>query len=244
MNVLDILLDRLPPDQPVCAAAVGIYWTAVMTGSSPPRCGLAASLRPERHGDGLNAHPPGRLTELTARQMAGWLRSHNPLEASLGMAALNALLEVDDSQCRPENAEDLIREQGQGGKVAFVGHFPFVERLRPHFSRCWVLELNPQPGDLPAEYASGVLPQADVVAITGTAILNHTLDDLWPLCRPDAFIILLGGSAPLHPGLFSLGIDAIGGTRLLDPPAAMQAIRQGATFRQIPNRELVILRKA
>jgi len=41
-----------------------------------------------------------------------------------------------------------------------------------------LLELHLRPGDVPAGQADEVLPQADVVALTGTSLINHTFDDL------------------------------------------------------------------
>ncbi len=132
-------------------------------------------------------------------------------------------------------------ERGAGRQVAVVGHFPFVEQIRRAAARCWVLELNPRPGDLPAECAGKVLPQADVVALTGISLINHTFDDLLRLCRRDAFIVLLGGSTPLSPVLLDLGVSAVAGTLVIDVPAAVRAISQGAVFPQIPGKRLLTM---
>jgi uncharacterized protein (DUF4213/DUF364 family) len=157
------------------------------------------------------------------------------------MAAFNSLLKVDEKACTEMNAEDLIVRRGTGRRVAIVGHFPFVERVRQAAEVCWVLELHPRAGDLSAGQANEVLPQADVVALTGTSLLNHTFDDLVGLCRPETFVILLGASAPLSPVLFERGVDAIAGTRVVDVPAVLQAVGQGATFRQIPGKRLLTM---
>jgi uncharacterized protein (DUF4213/DUF364 family) len=125
--------------------------------------------------------------------------------------------------------------------VAIVGHFPFVRQARQAAAECWVLELDPRPGDLPADRAAEVLPQADVIALTGTSLINHTFDGLIGLCRPDAFVVLLGGSAPLTPVLFDRGIDVIAGTRVIDVPIVLQAVSQAATFRQIPGKRLLTM---
>jgi uncharacterized protein (DUF4213/DUF364 family) len=154
---------------------------------------------------------------------------------------MNALVEVDLARCVERNAEDIIVEQGRGHSVAIVGHFPFVERVRASAATCWILELNPGPGDLPAESAAEVLPQADVVAITGMSLVNGTFDGLMAACRPDAYVLLLGATAPLSPVLFDTGVNAISGTILTDIPAAPAAISQAATFRQIPGRKLLTL---
>jgi hypothetical protein len=124
-------------------------------------------------------------------------------------------------------------ERGSGKRIAIVGHFPFIERARSAAADCWVLELHPAPGDLPASRAPELLPQADVVALTGTSLINHTFDDLIGLCRPDAFVLLLGPSTPLTPVLFEAGVDAISGTRVHDPELVLRSVTQGATFRQI-----------
>jgi uncharacterized protein (DUF4213/DUF364 family) len=149
------------------------------------------------------------------------------------MAAFNALSEVDEAFCTEINAEEVILERGVGRRVAIVGHFPFVERVRQTVAECWVVEMHPRPGDVPAGRADEVLPQADVVALTGTSIINHTFDDLMGLCRPDAFVLLLGPSAPLSPVLFEAGVDGVSGTRVVDPERVLRSVGQGATFRQI-----------
>jgi hypothetical protein len=100
-------------------------------------------------------------------------------------------------------------------------------------TECWVLELCPRPGDLPADSTDEILPQADIVALSGTSLINHTFDDLIRLCRPDAFVLLLGATAPLCPALFEKGVDALSGTQVIRPLRVLQWVSQGATFRQI-----------
>ena len=241
MRIIEALLKGLQIDAPVCQVLVGAFWTAVVLDTDPPRCGLSSTLRPPTHPGGPPVPRAGRLLERSGRELAGLLRSSSTLEASIGMAAFNALLEVDEARCTEVNAADVIVERGADRRVAIVGHFPFVERVRRAAAECWVVELHPRPGDLPAERATEVLPQADVVAITGTSLVNHTIDDLIGLCRPDAFVILLGGSAPLTPVLFGCGVDAVAGTRVVDVSAAVQTVGQGATFRQIRGRRLLTM---
>jgi uncharacterized protein (DUF4213/DUF364 family) len=155
------------------------------------------------------------------------------MKASIGMAAFNALLDVDLQACTEINAAEVILERGAGRRVVIVGHFPFVERVREAAEVCWVVERRPRPGDLPAHRAAEVLPQADVVALTGTSLINHTYHDLVRLCRPDAFVLLLGPSAPLSPLLFQDGVDGVSGTLVVDPQRVLQSVAQGATFRQV-----------
>jgi len=241
VNTIEALLESLQADAPVHQVLVGAFWTAVVLDTAPPRCGLSSTLRPATHPGGPPVPRAGRLLEHSGRELAGWLRSSSTLEASIGMAAFNALLEVGEAACTEVNAEKVILERGTGRRVAIVGHFPFVERVRQAAVECWVVELHPRPGDLPAERAAEVLPQADVVALTGTSLINHTFDGLIRLCRPEAFVILLGASAPLSPVLFDYGVDAVAGTLVVNVPAALRAVGQGATFPQIPGKRLLTM---
>ena len=170
--------------------------------------------------------------------------SDSPTERSIGFAALNALIEVDEALCVERNAEEIILERGRGRRVAVVGHFPFVPSVRAAAEECWVLELAPGPDDLPAAAAPEIIPQADVVAITGMTLVNGTFEALAALARPEAYVLLLGATTPLSPLLFEYGVDALSGTILLDIPAALVAVSQGANFRQIPGKRLVTMQRS
>ena len=53
------------------------------------------------------------------------------------------------------------------------------------------------------------------------------------LCSPNAYVILLGDTAPLAPVLFDYGVDAVSGTKVVNPELALRCVSQGANFRQI-----------
>lgn len=233
---MDDLLAALPGNASVQEVRVGAFWTAVVVErEGRQRCGLASTLRGEDHHHG-GRHPvqdAGRLTERSALELAAMIRSDSLMEASIAMATINALLEVDEAACVELNAEEVIRELGAGKRVAIVGHFPFIPRLRPAVEELWVLELRPGPGDLPAKAAPEVIPQADVVAITSTTLINRTFDGLMALCRPDAYVLLLGPSTPLSPLLFDHGVHLLSGTLVDDVDTVLRLVSQGASFRQI-----------
>ena len=102
---------------------------------------------------------------------------------------------------------------------------------------------QPGPGELPPEAAADVVPLADVVAITGTSLLNKTFDHLIQRCRRDAFVMVLGPTTPLSPVLFDYGVDLIAGTLVTDPQLAIALAGQGAIFRQMRGVRLVTLGK-
>jgi uncharacterized protein (DUF4213/DUF364 family) len=163
------------------------------------------------------------------------------MEVALGMAAVNALLDVDDSRVTDRNASEEILQRGEGKRVVIVGHFPFIPRVQRAAARLDVLELDPGPGELPPDSAIEVIPQADVVAITGTSLLNGTFDGLVKHCRPDAFVLMLGPTTPLSPILFDYGLDLLAGTQVIDPAVAQTVAGQGAIFRQMRGVRLVTM---
>lgn len=232
MKILDTLIDSLEGiDYPVQEVRCCAFWTAVTTRQT----GLSTTYRPlegedDAHQSGVR--DVGCLTQKRARELLEYSRSRNTLEASIGMATINSLLDVDEEQCVDLNAYDVLAEKGQNRNIAVVGHFPFVPKLRKMASNLWVIEKRLRPGDLPESEAGRILPQCDVVCLTGTSFINHTIEDLLSLCRK-SFVVLTGPTSPLTPLLFEFGIDVICGTRVADPEEVLRYISQAATFRQL-----------
>jgi uncharacterized protein (DUF4213/DUF364 family) len=161
------------------------------------------------------------------------MNSDSPLQRCLGLAALNAALPPLAGEYTDENASSLVARLGRNQAVALIGHFPFVEALRAQVKQLWVLEKNPLPGDLPAERAPEILPQAGVVAITGMTLTNHSLAGLLAHCAPGAEVLLLGPSTPLSARLADFGVTWLGGSLVEDIDLVLNGVRQGATFRQL-----------
>ena len=104
-----------------------------------------------------------------------------------------------------------------------------------------VFEKRPLPGDLPADEADNLIPSADIVAITGSTFVNHTIDHLLELSRDAQLVMVLGPSTPLTPLLFDYGVDIIAGTIVVEPEVALRYIREGSTFRQMKGVRRVIM---
>lgn len=230
MSILDDVLASLPVGtDPVRTVLVGLHWTVVCS----RHCGMAASLTSDGLPAGAQVPDVGRLHEQTARDLAELARSSDLCEASVGVAAINSLLDVDETKGREINAADVLAERGAGKSVALVGRFPFIERLRPAVGKLWVIELRPSEGEYPAESAADLLPRADVIAITGSAFVNHTLDGLLRLCTGKPVVMVLGPSTPLSPVLFDHGATIISGTLVVDEAAVLRAVSRGASFREV-----------
>ncbi len=148
------------------------------------------------------------------------------------MAAINAMLPVPKDAINLK-AQEVILKKGEGKRVVVIGHFPFVEHMGDRFASFDILELSPKAGDVPASHAPQILPQADVIALTGTTFLNNTLDSLLELCPPKAFLMMLGPTTPFAPILFDLGFDALCGCEVIDSEATLRGVQQGLSFKKL-----------
>lgn len=230
-TIIDDLLANLPEKPvPVRSVLVGAHWTAVCSA----RCGLATTIIGDKpHDHTTFVRDAGCLHLKSAQEMAEYARSDNFLEASIGVAAINSLLEVHEQNAVEMNASEVLIQKGAGKNVALVGHFPFIPRLRKAVGNLWVIEQHPSEGDFPAHSAADLIPRADIVALTASSLINHTLDDLLALCNPKALVMILGPSTPLSPVLFDHGATIIAGSRIVDESAVLNCIGQGATFKQV-----------
>ena len=212
---------------------VGPYWVVVRSSLG---AGLASTLRSEDHLYG--SKPIGSAGELhwrTPLELTELLGSSSPQESAVGLAAVNALLGPTAADLRDEKAVAILRERGRGQKVAMIGRFPFADALREDCDQLWVFErgLNRRQEDFGEEAMEQLLPEADVVAVTATTLLNQTLPTVLAGVRPDAFVMLLGPSTPLTPSLFRFGFDVLCGTVVDDPERVLRAVEQGAVTSQI-----------
>lgn len=230
MNIIEDLISILNFESSVRDIRQGIFHTGVLTRN----CGLAATLpRDALRQDPPLVKEPGHLLDKSALELAQLANSESILEAAVGMATINSLLEVEEENCVELNARDLLAEKGKDKKMAIVGHFPFINKLRDNSKELWVIEKNPREGDFAENEAENLIPAADIVGITGTALTNHTLGRLLELCNPDAYVVVLGDSTPLSPILFDYGVDAVSGTKVINHELALRCVSQGANFRQI-----------
>jgi len=240
MQILNELISTLDTEAAVIDIRQGVFHTGVLTRG----CGLASTLP----RDALRQEPPlvrspGFLLEKNASELVQMAYSQSILEAAIGMATINSLLNVEEEKCLELNARELIAEKGKDKRIAIVGHFPFITMLREVANVLWVIEKNPREGDFSESEAENLLPQADIVAITGAAFTNHTIDHLLKLCNPKTYVILLGDTAPLSPILFEFGVDAVSGTTVSNPELALRCVSEGANFRQIKGtKRLTMLR--
>ncbi len=232
MQLIKDIIASIKEDAPVKEVRIGAFWTGVWS----RYCGMASTIFKHEHEERYPIEKAGTLTAKSALELSQYALSDSFLESSVGMATINSLIEVDISKCQDINAGKVLEQRGAGKKVAIVGHFPFVSRLKKIAGELWILEKRPQVGDLPACEANKVIPQADVIAITSTALINGTMESLLKLCRKDSLVMVLGPTTPLSPIWFDYGVDLVSGTRVVEPEPVLRSISEGVVFKQLHGR--------
>jgi uncharacterized protein (DUF4213/DUF364 family) len=179
------------------------------------------------------------ITGIPLKQLAGYAKSWNMLEASMGQAAINAafntpaevmavtsqLNQTQSDDPQKHNAFKLLTPEMTGKKVAVIGHFPNIEQLQK-ICDLSVLEREPQADDYPDPACEYILPEQDYVFITGTAFTNKTMPRLIELSK-NANIILVGPSVPISQVLFKYGVNWLASFVVLNEQLTWRAVQQG-----------------
>jgi len=237
--ILQDLLDHLREDYPV--KNIGVYAHSILVTSR--FSGMASTiLSSQPHAEELVAQA-GSLLKKTALQLAALCTSSNSLEAGIGLATINSLLEPPPTNLRSVNVANVLEEKGKGKKIVLIGHFPFIPRLKKIAEILWVIDLNPAAGEFSPSDAPHFLPQADIVAMTANTLITNAAERYISLCSSAALKVMLGPSTPMSPILFEHGLDILAGVRITDVDTVQRFLSQGASFSQVHGVEKITLTK-
>jgi uncharacterized protein (DUF4213/DUF364 family) len=190
------------------------------------------------HGEGKVRYA-GELETTTALELARYIYSGNTLEASIGFASLNSLIETPTTGLVEINAFKYLVEKGAGKHVAVFGHFPYLDYLKVSASQLTVFELAPVEGEHRLDEVPKLLPDAEIVAITSNSLINHTLEEILPHIKSGAFTALVGPTTPLSTVLLDQGIRMLSGVQIVNEDALYKSISQASIFRQTRGAKLV-----
>jgi uncharacterized protein (DUF4213/DUF364 family) len=163
------------------------------------REGLPAGCSSFPYGQGLIGKP--------ALEVAKWLKGGaEDVQRAIGMAALTAasqdqpLIDVDETG-GPFGIEFLPTDT-----VAMVGYVkPVAKELEKRAKELFVFDagqsLRGGDGDKirPPKEQAHLLPRCDIVILSGTTMINNTLDGLLKMCSRAREVVLLGPSTPMFP---------------------------------------------
>ena len=173
------------------------------------------------------------LTDFSARELSERSLSEDLSEASLGLAAINSLIDIDDEKCTDVDGIRYTCGIAEGKNVSVIGHFPSLDLLKESAKDLWIIEKNPRPGDYTEDRSAELLPQSDIVIISSTTLINHTFEGIVDLCRKDSIKMLLGPSTPMTDVLFDYGVNILSGSRVTDTELLLKLVSEGVNYRQI-----------
>ncbi|OIO72461.1 MAG: hypothetical protein CO186_03850 [Zetaproteobacteria bacterium CG_4_9_14_3_um_filter_49_83] len=224
----DWLLSYVDTQQLAEQVQIGLVWT------------LCSSL----HGTGLAMSPqaytrniewPKPLSGTPLAELAERIRSWNPYEASVAMAAINAAIRPDFASFEPlielpnRNGNlavfDYFLPRIKGANIVVVGRYPGLERFEETYD-IHVLERHPGVGDYPDTAAEVLLPEADWVFITASAIINKSFPRLAELSQ-NAMTVLMGPTTPWLVALNQWGVDFLAGVQVRDDVLLHRTVAEG-----------------
>ena len=221
---------------------IGIYLTAVRL--SDGSTGTAATLTPAHPFCKKSRRDFGDLSPLKIRgqRVADILESekNSSVISSIKTAVLSAISsEIINSgnyhivdSCDPVDLADLSPVK----TITIVGAFQsYIRKISGTGNKLYVLEMNenalpPEQKEyfVPSQDYRSVLPESDIVIITGQTLVNGTIDDLLEEISPEAQVILTGPSGNILPDiLFQNKISIIGAIRITDPDKLFNIVSEG-----------------
>ncbi len=228
----------------ISRANIGLFFTAVQLSSG--YCGLASTdmnlvnCCPQDRKKEFDAFSPGKISGQTLFDLLIYTNGSKILEI-VKLAALNAFSAALIAKSNYHIIEDKdpieLIDLDNKITVCVVGAFySYIRKIANSPSKLILLELNENVVSddfkkyyVPADKASEVFPQSDVIIITGSTLMNNTIDHILDLIPDDKKVIMVGPTAGLYPDiLFKHGINIIGSTRIIDADKTFQAISEGA----------------
>lgn len=231
-EIYSLLLEASQSATPVKEVVIGLTWTLCQADD----IGLAMSPgQPTR-----TLSWSGTLVNRTVAELAPWLKSWNPYEATVGMAAINAGINAASSLIKaaqplsPKGSGNLavfeyFLPEIQNQRVVVIGRYPRLDRYE-QVADISVIERQPSGSDFPDPACEYLLPTADWVFLTATSIINKTFPRLVELSQ-NAKLVLMGPTMPWLPALADMGIDYLAGIKVVNPTALRQTVAEGGGVR-------------
>ncbi len=233
--IVEELLESVAADLKVRTATevrVGLAYTVVKLDDGS--CGLAATIREEPSACCILLREAGELAPRPAAALAELALSTDGLEAAIGVATINAVLNGRPLAGEREGG-DLVEEMAitTSDSVGMIGYFgPLVEPIRRSCRELLIFERRagqiPLPEGVkvyPDWAAELLLPQCDAVLISGSTVVNKTIDHLLELCR--GRVGLVGPTTPLSPVFARHGVSFLFGSRVRDAAKILKIVSEG-----------------
>lgn len=229
MDIYQDLIDsvKLSFDEKVKDLRVGIRWIGVLT----KKLGISITFDNNKHMTGIE--DAGNFSGKNAEELLNFLKTFDTLKIGIGLGTLNSLLK------QPKNFEtinifDYLLEKGKDKKIVFIGHFEDINKLENVAKEVTIIERKPKEEDFLDTFQEYLIPEADIVAITGSTFANKSIKRILELSK-NSYTIVFGPSTPLSEVLFDYGVDMIGGILIKDDKKVLDIISQGGSLNKFKN---------
>jgi uncharacterized protein (DUF4213/DUF364 family) len=210
---------------------VGLGYTAVTLEDG--RCGLAFTLHEKEYESCTVIAEAGTLAGRKASELLPWMQQPDVTACAVGLATANALIDIPQGAVEADIL-DLL-PVGSEDSVGMIGYFgPLVEPIRQRAQALHIFERKPIPdlGVLPDSAADDLLPNCQIVVLSATTLLNHTIDGLLDHCTKAREIAILGPSTPFLPELFrKRGVTILSGVQVVDGPRVLRVVSEAGGMR-------------
>lgn len=187
----------------------------------------------------------GKLEGSPVSEILKYALDPNVLKSAIGVATLNALSQwIGESEKKGEyqvikdtDGFDLLKIQPHEA-VSLIGAFgPYIQRLKMMGNPFFIIEKNPQtlrPDEMKYYRSDSemaiTLKSSDDVIITGTAIVNHTIDPILSSITHGKRTAIVGPTASMIPeAFFERGVTVMAGVRILNPDLMIKILKQGGS---------------
>ncbi len=212
---------------------IGLCYTAVLLDDG--QLGLAYTFHSHNVSPCLKPFESGKIKGKNAMEVARYASSDNLLESSVGLAAINAIVNKQIENTIEGDILDVItlKSSDTVGMVGFFG--PLIEPLKKSAKKIYIFEkkdITNFPDLYPAEKAFEMLPGCDVIIISATTLINKTIDSLISTSKDARETIILGATTPFLPNIFSTrGVTMLSGIEVTDKNRMLQIVSEGGGMR-------------
>ncbi|NLL38240.1 MAG: DUF364 domain-containing protein [Clostridiales bacterium] len=212
----------------------GLGYTCVMLEDGS--CGLAYSFRNEMgHVCGVLGRA-GTMIGMDGAEIMQWARDKNRLKAAIGLAAINAVLNSPEKQWDTGDVTTAFTLD-KTDTLGMVGEFkPILAKVSDSAGKIHVFEKD-SPGERGVygeDKIPELLPECDVVILTATSIINHTIDDIMPHIKKAREVCITGPSTPLCPEVFKkYKVTMLAGCVVTDSGKILEIVSQGGGTRSM-----------
>ncbi len=208
---------------------IGLGYTLVELENS--MCGLSYSFTKELNIKTCTLlESAGELIGKKALCLLERIFSYNLLDASLGLACANAIInsKVSDKDI------DITAQITSKDKVVMVGYFsPLVKQIKDKTERFIICERDSREGTLPDYAAYFEMQDADVVIITATSIINKTIDNLLEHTQKARIVSIMGPSTPMDREIFKNRATHLCGSVVSNIKLAKDVVSQGGGTKKL-----------